>query len=167
MYTSLQRGNVTYYSIYHSRTNCKTSRRNFTNLANKSGSKQRGMSKTTFFSVTIPKFFICWIVMSLLNKVTTVGIITTHMASKKSSTETEIELILDIVCIGLAPCMSIKVFIHLTTSEHVPLWCLWGRGNSKKLLPLYSTRKYQRRECLNLSKLSSLLVLFLNYNLQM
>ena len=60
-------------------------------------------------SVTIPKLLIHKIMMSLLKNILAVGIVTVQMGHTTSNTKIDIEFILNIECIGLAPDMSVKV----------------------------------------------------------
>lgn len=133
---------------YHCRENYKTNKGNFADFTNKWWIKWKGLSNKRFLSITIPRKIIHIIVTSLSNKVITVGIIAMQMANTTSNTETKIEYIYNIECIGLETCMFVKVLIHA------------------KWLALYSIGKYRRKEYLILSKLSLLLVFF-NYKLRM
>ena len=108
---------------------------------------------------------------SVSSQVLAVEIITMQMAHTTNITKTEIEFILNIACIGLAPCMSIKMLIHTIQLPSVSCFDIYKGGKKlKKWLTLPSTCNYKKTEYLNLSKLnllSLLLAHFLNYNLRM
>jgi hypothetical protein len=104
------------------------------------------MSKKMYLSVTIPELLIHRVVTSLSSKVLAVGIVAAHMFHTTRNTKTEIEFILNITCIRLAPSMSVKVLIHNIQLSCVSRFDVYrGWRKLKKMIAIVFSRQVSKK----------------------